>query len=301
MSKQSKTHNNLVVNFEADSSPMTPDSRLQTPDSRLLDEHKRRAQEQWSANPCGAHIAKELEFGSREYFEAIEEYRYNVYAPWMKERIGFDHYSGKRLLEVGCGTGTDSLQFARGGAIFTGVDLTPRSLEIARKRFEVYGQAGEFVLSDAENLNFPDESFDVVYSFGVIHHTPDTEGAAAEIHRVLKPGGKAIVMVYHRSSLYYWGGIIFKRGVLRRELLKASPNELMSRYVEHTETNGRPLVKAYTRNEVRKMFAKFGDCQVEVNQLTRQELGRAGRMLPESIFQWLARNFGWNLLITATK
>jgi ubiquinone/menaquinone biosynthesis C-methylase UbiE len=294
MSKQSKPHNSLVVNFEADSSPLTPDSRL-------LDEQKRRAQEQWGANPCGAHIAKELEFGNREYFDAIEDYRYNVYAPWMKERIGFDQYSGKRLLEVGCGTGTDSLQFARGGAIFTGVDLTPRSIEIARKRFEVYRQAGEFVLGDAEKLNFPDESFDVVYSFGVIHHTPDTEGAASEIHRVLKRGGKATVMVYHRSSLYYWGGIILKRGVLRRELLKASPNELMSRYVEHTETNGRPLVKAYTRAEVRKMFARFGDCQVEVNQLTRQELGAIGRVLPERIFQWLAQNFGWNLIIKATK
>jgi ubiquinone/menaquinone biosynthesis C-methylase UbiE len=265
------------------------------------DEFKRRAQEQWGANPCGAHIAKELAFGSREYFDAIEEYRYNVYAPWMKQLIGFDRYSGKRLLEVGCGTGTDSLQFARGGALFTGIDLTPRSIEIARKRFEVYKQQGEFILSDAENLNFPDQSFDVVYSFGVIHHTPNTERAATEIHRVLKPGGKAIVMVYHRTSLYYWGGIILKRGLLRGELLKASPGELMSRYVEHTETDGRPLVKAYTRSEVRKMFSMFSDSKVEVNQLTREELGIFGKVMPEGLFQWLARNFGWNVIITATK
>jgi ubiquinone/menaquinone biosynthesis C-methylase UbiE len=262
---------------------------------------KHRAQEQWSANPCGAHVAKEFEFGTRQYFDAIEEYRYKVYAPWMKERIGFDQYNGKRVLEVGCGTGTDSLQFARNGAIFTGVDLTPRSIEIARKRFEVYGQEGEFVLSDAENLNFADESFDAVYSFGVIHHTPNTERAATEIHRVLKRGGKAIVMVYHRSSLYYWGGIILKRGLLRGELLQASPDELMSRYVEHTETGGRPLVKAYTRSELRKMFSMFSACTVEVNQLTREELGVLGRIMPETIFQWLARNFGWNLIITATK
>jgi ubiquinone/menaquinone biosynthesis C-methylase UbiE len=301
MSEQSKQQNGLVVNFEAGSVPTIPDSRLQTPDSRLPDEHKRRAQEQWSANPCGAHIAKELPFGTREYFDAIEDYRYNVYAPWMKQEIGFAQYTGKRLLEVGCGTGTDSLQFARGGAIFTGVDLTPRSLEIARKRFEVYGQQGEFIVSDAEQLNFPDESFDVAYSFGVIHHTPDSERAVAEIHRVLRRGGKAVVMVYHRSSLYYWGGIILKRGLLGGELVKASPDELMSRYVEHTETGGRPLVKAYTRNEVRKMFSMFSDCKVEVNQLTRQELGALGRVMPENIFQWLARNFGWNLIITAIK
>jgi ubiquinone/menaquinone biosynthesis C-methylase UbiE len=280
---------------------ITADTGHQAADSRPLDADKRRAQEQWGANPCGAHIAKELAFGTREYFDAIEDYRYNSYAPWMKQLIGFDRYKGKRLLEVGCGTGTDSLQFARGGVVFTAVDLTPRSIEIARKRFEVYNQQGEFILSDAENLNFPDESFDVVYSFGVIHHTPNTERAATEIHRVLKRGGKAIVMVYHRSSLYYWGGIILKRGLLRGELLKASPDELMSRYVEHTETGGRPLVKAYTRNEVRKMFSMFSDCKVEVNQLTRQELGVLGRLMPENIFQWLARNFGWNVIITATK
>jgi ubiquinone/menaquinone biosynthesis C-methylase UbiE len=286
--------NHMAAEFEAD-------ARQRDADSRPLDADKRRAQEQWGANPCGAHVAKEFAFGTREYFDAIEDYRYNIYAPWMKQLIGFDNYSGKRLLEVGCGTGSDSLQFARGGVIFTGVDLTPRSIEIARKRFEVYQQQGEFVLSDAENLDFPDENFDVVYSFGVIHHTPDTERAATEIHRVLKRGGKAIVMVYHRASLYYWGGIILKRGLLRGELLKASPNELMSRYVEHTETGGRPLVKAYTRSEVRKMFSMFSDCKVEVNQLTRPELGILGHVMPESMFQWLARNFGWNLIITATK
>lgn len=290
----------MASEYNLSAAPLTPDTEAQTPDF-ALDEQKRRAQEQWGANPCGAHVAREFAFGTREYFDAIEDYRYKVYAPWMKELIGFDRYSGKRLLEVGCGTGTDSLQFARGGALFTGIDLTPRSIEIARKRFEVYRQQGDFRLSDAENLDFPEQSFDVVYSFGVIHHTPDTERAAAEIHRVLKRGGKAIVMVYHRSSLYYWGGIILKRGLLRGELWKASPDELMSRYVEHTETGGRPLVKAYTRSEVRRMFSMFSDCKVEVNQLTRQELGVLGRLMPENIFQWLARNFGWNLLITATK
>ncbi len=262
---------------------------------------KQRTQEQWSANPCGAHIAKEYAFGTREYFDAIEAYRYQVYAPWMREAIGFDKYAGKRLLEVGCGTGTDLLQFARGGAIVSGVDLTPRSIEIVRQRFAVYGQQGEFVEGDAEKLNFADGAFDVVYSFGVIHHTPDTEAAAQEIHRVLKPGGKAIVMVYHRSSLYYWLGLMVKRGILRGELCKYRPAEILSRYVEHTESDGRPLVKAYTRKEARQLFRRFRECNVEVNQLTREELGFVGRLLPESALQFLARHFGWNLMITATK
>jgi ubiquinone/menaquinone biosynthesis C-methylase UbiE len=262
---------------------------------------KARAREQWGANPCGAHVARDHAFGTRQYFEAIEAYRYEVYAPWMKATLGFDDYRGQRLLEIGCGTGTDLLQFARGGAIVTGLDLTPRSIEVARARFAVYGCAGRFAIGDAENLAFPDESFEVVYSFGVLHHTPDTERAIREAHRVLRRGGRAIVMLYHRTSLYYWGALLFKRGVLGGDLLRATPAELMSRYVEYTETGGRPLVKAYTRGETRRMFQMFSECQITVNQLTRQELGWPGRALPESTFQWLARHFGWNLIITATK
>ncbi|HEX8184617.1 MAG TPA: class I SAM-dependent methyltransferase, partial [Blastocatellia bacterium] len=140
-----------------------------------VEQWKRLTREQWGKNPCGAHVARDYEFGTREYFDLIEEYRYQEYAPWMKDALGFDRFSGKRVLEIGCGTGTDLLQFARGGAYVTGIDLTPRSIEIARRRFEVYGLKGEFAIGDAENLAFPDESFDAVYSFGVLHHTPDTE------------------------------------------------------------------------------------------------------------------------------
>ncbi|HYP28398.1 MAG TPA: class I SAM-dependent methyltransferase [Blastocatellia bacterium] len=275
--------------------------RQRLPQSPQAGGAKQAARKQWGENPCGAHVARDQEFGTREFFESIERYRYQVYAPWMKELIGFDDYPGKRLLEVGCGTGTDLLQFARGGALVTGFDLTPRSIEIARRRFEVYGLAGEFANGDAENLSFADETFDVVYSFGVIHHTPDTERAASEIYRVLRKGGQAIVMIYHRTSLYYWGGIMFKRGLLRGQLLRESPSALMSRYVEHTETGGRPLVKAYTRKEALRLFRDFRKCEAHVHQLTRPELGLAGRLLPEDAFQRLARSFGWNILIKATK
>jgi ubiquinone/menaquinone biosynthesis C-methylase UbiE len=267
----------------------------------LSDDYKQRAREQWSADPCGAHVAHDHEFGTREYFDAIEHNRYVEYAPWMMEVVGFDRFAGKRLLEVGVGTGTDLLQFARGGAIVTGVDLTPRSIEIAKRRFEVCGLTGELAIGDGESLAFPDASFDVVYSFGVLHHTPDTAGAVREIHRVLKPGGKAIVMLYHRRSLYYSGSLVLKHGIVSGELFKASMAEIMGRHVEYTEANGRPLVKAYTRAEAMRLFSRFSDCEIEVNQLTRRELRPIGQLIPEALFQWLARHFGWNLLITATK
>lgn len=269
--------------------------------SSLSDDYKQRAREQWSANPCGASAARDQEFGTRDYFDAIEKHRYEIDCPWIKQAVGFDRYKGKRLLEVGFGTGTDLLQFARAGAKVTGVDLTPRSIEIARRRFEVYGLIGEFAIGDGESLGFPDSSFDVVYSFGVLHHTPDTQRAVREIHRVLKPGGRAIVMLYHRASLYYWGSLFFKHGILRGEFFKENMAGIMSRHVEYSETDGRPLVKAYTRDEARGMFSDFRDCHLQVNQLTRRELRPVGRFIPEALFQWLAVNFGWNLLITATK
>ena len=264
-------------------------------------DYKQRAREQWSANPCGTNVAQDLAFGTREYFDAIETHRYEIESPWMKHAIGFDRYEGQRLLEIGFGTGTDLLQFARGGARVTGVDLTPRSIEIARRRFEVYDQTSEFAIGDSEALGFPDSSFDIIYSFGVLHHTPDTQRAVSEVHRVLKPGGTAIVMLYHRASLYYWGSIFLKHGILRGELFKQSMSDIMSRHVEYSEIGARPLVKAYTRDEARQMFSDFRECELQVNQLTRRELRPFERLIPEALFQWLAVNFGWNLLLTATK
>lgn len=277
---------------------MTASSR---PSIRVLDEHKRRALEQWDANPCGSHAASQYEFCTREYFEAIEDHRYRIASPWMKQVIGFDRYGGKRLLEIGCGVGTDLLQFARGGAIVTGIDLSPHSIEIAKRRFEVYGLPGEFAIGDAEQLSFPDESFDVVYSFGVLHHTPNTERAISEVRRVLKPGGEAIIMLYNRASVYYWGAIIIKRGLIGGQLIKFTPAEIMSRSVEYPQAGAMPLVKAYTRAEARRLFRDFSRCQIEIHQLARGDLGPLGRFMPESVLQWLARNFGWNLIIKAIK
>ena len=140
----------------------------------------------------------------------------------MPELMGFNQFAGARLLEVGCGMGTDLLQFARGGAICTGIDLTPRSIEITRHRFALYGERGYFLIGDGERLPFADATLDVVYSNGVLHHTPDTAGAIIELHRVLKPGGIAKVMVYHKNSINYWGEMMLHRGLLRGECFVAT-------------------------------------------------------------------------------
>jgi SAM-dependent methyltransferase len=264
-------------------------------------EEKQRAREQWGEDPCGAVYGREQEFGTREFFDAVERHRYMDYAPWMPSVMGFNDFAGARLLEVGCGMGTDLLQFARGGAKVTGVDLTPRSIEISRQHLAVYGERGDFAISDGESLPFADESFDVVYSNGVLHHTPDTTGAVREVHRVVRSGGQARVMLYHRGSAAFWGDIILRHGVLHGELLKHSPEDIMSKYVEFNESGGRPLVKVYSRRQARQLFSMFREVKIQVEQLTRPELYLLGRFIPESAFRRLRQRFGWNVIISATK
>jgi len=273
-----------------------------TENQQKIDVEKRRAREQWTGDPAGAVYGREHEFGTREFFDAVERHRYTEYAPWMPEVMGFKEFAGARLLEVGCGMGTDLLQFERAGASVTGVDLTPRSIQISQQHFAVYGARGDFAISDAEHLPFADESFDVVYSNGVLHHTPDTAGAVREIHRVSRPGGLARVMLYHRGSLGYWGQVIIRHGILRGELLRGnSPVEIMGKYVEFNEGGGNPLVKVYSRGEARELFSMFSEVKIQVEQLTRPELYFLGRIIPEVIFRRLARSIGWNVIISARK
>src|SRR5258707_7659782 len=264
-------------------------------------EETQRARQQWSEERCGAVYSREQEFGTCEFFDAVERHRYTEYAPWMPEVMGFNDFAGARLLEVGCGMGTDLLQFARGGAKVTGVDLTPRSIEISQQHLAVYGERGDFAISDGENLPFADESFDVVYSNGVLHHTPDTAGAVREVHRVVRAGGQAKVMLYQRGSAVFWGDIILRHGVLHGELLKHSPEDIMSKYVEFNESGGRPLVKVYSRREARQLFSMFREVRVQVEQLTCAELYFLGRVIPETNFQRLQHRVGWNVIITARK
>lgn len=267
-----------------------------------LAEEKQRAREQWTGDPAGAVYGREHEFGTREFFDEVERHRYQEYAPWMPEVMGFTEFAGARLLEVGCGMGTDLLQFARGGAQVTGVDLTPRSIEISRRHFHVYGASGDFAISDGENLPFADGSFDVVYSNGVLHHTPDTAGAVREVHRVLRPGGLARVMLYHRGSLGYWGQVIVRHGILGGELLRGnSPADIMGKYVEFNEGGGNPLVKVYSRREARELFSLFSEVKVRVEQLTRPEFYFLGRAIPEAIFRRFQKSIGWNVIVSARK
>ncbi len=162
------------------------------------EELKTRVHDFWQANPCGTKFA-EGDIGTREFFAAVERHRYLT--EWhIPQVVGFPRWRDSEVLEVGCGLGTDAINFVRRGARYTGVDLTEASIELARRRFEFEGLTADLRVADAEALPFADDRFDLVYSHGVLHHTPDTQRAINEVYRVVKPGGTAMVMLYHKNS-----------------------------------------------------------------------------------------------------
>jgi len=148
---------------------------------------KERVRAFWQEHPCGSKFS-DAEIGTREFFDRVEQHRYEK--EWhIPAAANFASTRGLKVLEIGCGVGTDGLQFARAGATYTGVDLTEAAVDLARKNFESAGMPGQFRVSDAERLDFTDESFDIVYSHGVLHHTPDIEAALREIPKIAKRTG----------------------------------------------------------------------------------------------------------------
>ncbi len=273
----------------------------QSPELRRVetgDAYKEEVQDQWNNNPVGSHYAKVAKPHTLEWYHEIERYRYDEYAPWMPEVMEFQQHAGQSVLEIGGGLGTDLSQFARYGAKVTDVDLSAGHLGHARENFALRGLAGEFVHHDAETLPFADGTFDVVYSNGVIHHTPNTQQVVQEIYRVLKPGGKAIIMLYAEHSWHYWYRLVWEQGVKHNMLETYSIGEIMSRRVEITENDARPLVKVYTARRLRRMFKDFASHTFYKRQLISSEWPAGLRWIPAEPASKLA---GWNIIIKATK
>ncbi len=291
------------------------------------DQLKERVREFWQAHPCGTKFS-EAEIGTPEFFQRIEAHRYKK--EWhIPAAADFAGSRGLKVLEIGCGLGTDGAQFAKAGAAYTGVDLTDAAIELAQKRFELFGLEGDFQVADAEKLNFPDQSFDVVYSHGVLHHTPDIEAAVQEVHRVLKPGGRAIVMLYHRGSYNYRVGIRLLRragaGLLKREagiklinlltgepidalreraaMMRTRPGQMPADQLlnESTDGAGNPLARVYSRREAGELFKKFAKVELRAYFLNKRFIPIVGNLLPRSIESVLASRWGWHLWIYATK
>jgi SAM-dependent methyltransferase len=291
-------------------------------------ELKERVRAFWQANPCGVKFG-DVPPGTRQFYELVEAHRYTK--EWhIPIAADFQSARGLQVLEIGCGLGTDGAQFAQAGADYTGVDLTEAAVDLARKRFELFDLQGKFQTADAESLDFEDESFDLVYSHGVLHHTPETGKAIREIHRILRPGGRAVVMLYHRGSYNYRVNI----SVLRRagsHLLKWEPgirlvNKITGEpldslrqhakllkteresYLEpekflsqNTDGAANPLARVYSRREARELFKDFSEVTLKTYFLNKRWLPVIGNLLPRSLEARLATRWGWHLWIYATK
>lgn len=230
----------------------------------------------------------------------------------------FKDHAGETILEIGCGLGTDGRQFARGGARYIAIDLSLHSLKLAAQGFQLFNLPGRFIHGDAERLPFRDNFFDLVYSHGVLHHTPDTHQAIKEVYRVLHPGGKAIVMLYNRHSFHYWIGtrivaqlrlelIRFKIGREAFNNLVGLPSGYRG-WLPHqvvisnsTDGVGNPLSKFYTRRELRLLFSDFNKIDIEVHYIPRRKIPIFGKYIPDLLSYWLGRVMGTCLYVKAVK
>jgi ubiquinone/menaquinone biosynthesis C-methylase UbiE len=220
-------------------------ARLTAKDENL----KPKVRDFWNRQSCDTEFAAAPKF-SREYFEEIEMRRYNDQA-CIHAFAQFTRYYGKRVLEVGFGAGTDFIQWLRAGAMVSGVDLTQEALDNLTHRIGVYElpQPENILVGDAENLPFESDSFDLGYSFGVLHHTPDTGKALKELVRVIRPGGEIKIMLYNLHSICsfkFW----VKYALLRGKPWK-SPRWALWNHMESIGTKG------YTRTDLRRMFSEL--------------------------------------------
>lgn len=257
----------------------------------------------WTAVPCGL---VEGEPGTRSYAEELLHTR-GSYAPWMEQELGYADTRGLDVLDVGCGQGIDLVRFASAGARATGVDLTPRHVELARAHLEALGLPGTVVRGDATSLPFPDDSFDLVSSNGVLHHVPEIEAALREIRRVLRPGGAFRMTVYNRSSFHYWLGQVLWEGIRRGRLVRGqSMDAVLSQTVERGGADARPLVRVYSSRQVRRLLrgADLVDVTTRLRQFDVDDvplLHPLRRVWPHALDAPLGRIGGWFVVADARK
>jgi SAM-dependent methyltransferase len=229
-----------------------------------LNLEKQQVREFWNAASCGEALL--LPKNDQAGYEDQAKARYTL-EPYILDFARFSKTSGQRVLEIGVGLGADHQQFAQSGATLWGIDLTERAIEHTQRRLQAFGLSSNLAVGDAENLEFEDGKFDLVYSWGVLHHSPNTPKAVAEVFRVLKPGGRVKIMIYHTWSMV--GLMLWLRYALLRLRPWTSMAEIYARYLES------PGTKAYSIAEARKLFAAFGDVKIQT-VLTHGDLLESG-------------------------
>ena len=244
----------------------------------------------WDERPCNVRHSKEQK-GTKEYFDEVEKKKFFV-EPHIKSFSHFNEWNGKKVLEIGCGLATAGINFARYGADYTAVELSSDSIELAKKRFEVYNQNGNFYEGNSENLSefLPEEKYHLIYSWGVIHHTPHPEKVIEQISKYLTKDGVFKLMIYASES---WKNYMISIGLDQPE----------AQY-------GCPIAYTYTEDGVYELLGDYFEVlsikrdhifpyQIEPYKKGEYVKEPWFETMPDEMFEILEKKLGWHLLITA--
>jgi SAM-dependent methyltransferase len=259
----------------------------------------------WETNPVAA-VGIPAEPGSAEFFARFDSLREaQDCEPWdYSDRIhGYTRAAGKRVLDVGCGNGYVLAQYARHGAEAHGIDLTETAVSLSRKRFQLAGLTGTFQRTDGDTIPYPDATFDIVCSMGVLHHIENPRPMLDEIHRVLRPGGELILMMYYR---YSWKHLVVHP--MKRLLDPRCRGKTLAQVLNMNDGPDCPLALVYSKSELRGLLSRFTDVRFDCNQLSWRQLflvpglgDAVTPMLPSCSDSFFARHLGWNLYAHARK
>jgi ubiquinone/menaquinone biosynthesis C-methylase UbiE len=283
----------------------------------------------WNENPVGSNFIDYQK--DKTFYTQYDDFRYRTEGHILQELDAID-FKGKKTLEIGLGQGADSMQLINRGAVYYGIDLTEESVRRVKERFHLFEKPyQEVTVANAEKIPYEDNSFDIVYSHGVIHHSPRIGAIVAEIHRVLKPGGQAVIMLYYKKSFNYYISI----GLLRRTGLMAltalpfldrlvskmtgeSP-ERINRHKHHLKNEGLSYFRmknflhrstdgpdnvyssVWSKRTAKQLFSAFHSFSTSVHFLNERHLLGLQHLMPAAFKRTLAHKYGWHLWIKAIK
>ena len=272
-------------------------------DEKIL---KSKVQQYWNDRPCNIKHSKKS-IGTKEYFDEVEKKKYFV-EPHIPKFADFKRWEGKKVLEIGCGIGTDSINFVRSGAELTIIEFSEKSLEICKKRFEVFGLTATFYLGDVEKLSevVHKQHFDLIYSFGVIHHTPNPQKAFSEISKYMDSNTELRVMLYSKISYkLFWV-------MMENNIRKMSDIETLIRKNAEAKYNC-PVAYTYTFDEIKDMLGAEG---IKVQKIWKDHIftysipeyknnefvkDKYWEGVDEKLFKQFEKELGWHTLVVASK
>ncbi len=286
---------------------------------------QRQVEAYWDGKPCDSEFS-DREKLSREFFLEVERERYRLQSH-IAGIIDAIDWRGKRVLEIGTGVGTDARRIVSRGGIYTGVNVDQGSTLATAVALSSFGLPGATQQADATRLPFKAGSFDIVYTFGVLHHIPEVERAVAHVRRVLKPGGQLIAMLYNRTSINYAVEIKVLRklgaralaipGILGLASALGFPAQKLERHRElaqrasamseqewlnrNTDGPDNPYSTVYDEHQAARLFRDFEVRRQEVHFFNPEHWGAAGRLLPAGIVTAIGRRWGWHRVVYAAK